>query len=261
MMKELISFELLKLKKQKSVYICAAIMIALLFINIITIYGMALLSDVFDETMTETEKDLFFSMFSLNVVSSVLTAAANGSYTIIVGIVTVLFVCSDYAQGTIKNVIARGGSRERVYLAKLIAVTIIAVALYITVILFGFLFGVILFGFDAPDSARWLGVLAVQFLAALGTAYLSFFAASAIRKVGPSILVIILVPSVVELLLTLIDLFAETHISDYFITTVFNFLSTSDVELSRVISSLITTFAYTAGFIGGGYLLSRKSEY
>jgi ABC-2 type transport system permease protein len=191
----------------------------------------------------------------------VLTAAANGSYTIIAGIVTVLFVCCDYSQGTIKNVIARGVSRERVYLAKLIAVIIIAVALYITVILFGFLFGLILFGFDTPDSARWLGVLGVQFLAALGTAYLSFLTASAIRKVGPSILIVILVPTVVELLLTLIDLFMETHISDYFITTVFNFLSTGDVSVSRLIASLITTAVYMLLFVGGGYLLSRKSEY
>ena len=101
-MKALLSFELLKLRKQKSIYICAGIMVALLFINVITMYGVAMLSDVFasveGDAMTEAEKDLLFSMFSLNVVSTVLTAAANGSYTIIAGIVTVLFVCCDYSQ-------------------------------------------------------------------------------------------------------------------------------------------------------------------
>ena len=240
-------------------------MIALLFVNVLTIYGMAALSDVFsqleDSGMSEFEKELLREMYGLDVISTVLTSASNASYPVIVGLVIVLFVCRDFSQGTVKTLIARGVKREDFYFAKLAVVTLIAIAFYLATIIFGFLFGLIFFGFDTPDSARWLGVLAVQFVAALGTAYLAFFAASALKRVGPSIVIVIIVPTAIQVVLTLIDIFAKTHLSDYFITTVFPFLSTTGVSVSRLISSLITSLIYTAAFVGGGFLLSRKTEY
>jgi ABC-2 type transport system permease protein len=200
-------------------------------------------------------------MFGLDVISTVLTAAANASYPIVVGIVIVLFVCRDFSQGTVKTIIARGIKRESFYFAKLIVVTVIALAFYLAVIIFGFIFGLLFFGFNAPDSARWLGVLGVQLVAAPGTAYLAFFASDALKRMGPSIIIVIIVPTVVELVITLVDLFLETNTSDYFITTVFNFLSSADVSVSRLVAALITSLVYTAIFIAGGYLLSRKTEY
>ena len=257
-MGKLLKFELSKIKTRKSLYICSFIMIATLFLNVLTFWAMEFVMDDFGgmEDMGELGAMLGFDMISM-----VLQAASNGSFTLLCGIVIALFVCSDFSQGTVKTVVARGFSRTRIYFAKLVAITVMSVLMYLAVVLFGWLFGMMFFGFEAPPDARWLGVLAVQFVSAIAFAAFAFFLSAVLRKTAVAIIVIIAMPVVIELILTLIDLFAETNIGDYWISSVFTMLSQAGVEPRRIIIALAVSLVYVAAFVASGWALSRKYSY
>ena len=256
-MGKLLKFELSKIKKIKSIYICSIIMVLTLFINFLTLWGMEYLTG----ELADAELGMMEMFFQNDMITSVLSAASNGSFTMLCGIVIALFVCSDYSQGTVKTVVAKGFSRTRIYFAKLVSVAVMSVLMYLIVILFGWLFGMMFFGFDAPTDARWLGVLAVQFVSAIAFAAFAFFLSAVLRKSALAIVMLIAIPTVLELVLTLIDLFAETHIGDYWITTVFTMLSQASVELDRIIISLVLSLAYVVVFIVSGWAISRKYSY
>lgn len=255
-MGKMIKFELSKLKNQKSLFICTGIMLASLLLNVFTYWAM--------ESVMSEELGSMGDMgviVGFDMITSVLQAANNGSLTLIAGIVISIFVCSDYSQGTIKNIIARGYSRTTVYFAKLLAVCVMTAAMFLVCVLFGFIFGTAFFGFTAPAGARWLGMLAVQLVATVAFSAFAFFFSNLFRKMAPSIILIIVVPTVVQVVLTLIDIFAKTNLSDYWITSVFASLATVGVSTSRILISLAASLLYVAAFVASGWALGRKTSY
>ena len=197
------------------------------------------------------------------MIQSILQAANNASFTMIAAVVIAIFVCQDYSQGTIKNVIAKGYSRTSVYFAKLVAVTVLTVIMYATVLIFGWLAGIIFFGFSAPENASWLGILCVQFLAVIAFATFAFFLSAVLRRLGLALLLIIAAPTVVQLVLMVVDLLLDISVkfSDFWLTGVFADLSTMGVDTSRIIAGLVASFVYTAIFIVLGWQLSKKASY
>ena len=255
-MRKLVKFELSKLTKSKSFIICTFIMILTLFLNVLTMWGM-------EEMMKELAEEMgeMAGLLEYDMITSVLQAANNASFVMLSGIVIAIMVCSDFSQGTVKTVISRGYSRTHVYFAKLISMSVMSAFMYLVAVLFGWIFGMAFFGFSAPADASWLGILAVQFVSAIALAAFSFFLSAAVRKLSTSIVLIIVVPTVIQLILTMVDLFAETHLSDYWISSVFALLSQSGVETARIVSALITSFVYVGVFIASGWLLNRKYSY
>ncbi len=255
-MGKLVKFELSKLPRSLGFIICTAIMVFLLFTNVLTVWGMEALMGELAEDMGELGGLLKYDM-----IMSVLQAANNASFPTIAGIIIAISVGSDFSHGTIKNIICRGYSRTKVYFAKLISITVMSVIMYLVTVLFGWLFGMAFFGYSLPADNSWIGILAVQFVSAMAVAAFSFFIASVFRKTAISILCIIIVPTVLQLVLTLIDVFMETTLSDYWITGVFVLLSQSGVEIGRIIPALIASLIYVAAFVAGGWVISKKYSY
>ena len=255
-MKRILKFELSKLRTQKSLFICTGIMVFSVLLNVLTYWGMAKLVAGELGAMEELGVIVGFDM-----ITSVLQAANNGSLTVIAGIVISIFVCSDYSQGTIKVILARGYSRTKVYFAKLAAVSVIAASMFAVCLLFGWLFGMAFFGVGGVSGVKWIAILAVQLVSVLAFAAFAFLFAALFRKIAPSIIMIIVLPTVVQLVLSLIDIFAETSLSDYWITSLFASLATMSVSASRIIIALVTSLIYTAVFVTLGWLASRKRSY
>ncbi len=254
-MKNLIKFELSKLTRSKSFIICTVIMVALLFLSVITMWWMG-------EELKDMAAELGESIVvEYDLITSVIQAASNADFALIVGIVIAIMVCSDFSQGTIKTVIAKGYSRTDVYFAKLISISVMSVFMYIVSLIFGFIFGIMFFGFSLPDGLGWLGILGVQFVSAIAVAFFAFFVSATARKLSTSILIIIILPTVLELVLLFIDVFAETSISNYWLTSVFTTLSDTAVETKTLLSSLAASFAYVAAFFIGGWVINRKYSY
>ena len=258
-MKNLVSFELSKVKKQKSLYICLAIMAALLFLSVFTMYVAA---DVLASgAPVEGKEEIPAMLLDYDMITSLLQAPSNANFTILIGIVIIIFVTSDFTQGTIKTVVARGSSRSKIYFAKLIVAGVMSVGAYLICLVLGLVFGIAFFGFEMPDTSRWLGVLAVQFVAALAIAAFSYLVAVTFRKTSTAILLIIFLPIGLSLVLGIIDIVADTTLSDYWISTVFENLSVATVSVKRIVVSLITSVCYLMAFVGMGYISTKKYDF
>lgn len=230
-------------------------MIISLFLNVLTTWGMYKLTGMIGGP------DEVVSLFGADFISTVLQAANNGSLAMIGGIVIAIFVCSEYSQGTIKNIVARGYSRTKIYFAKLIAVTVMISAMYIVAIIFGALFGLLFFGFSSPLDMTWIGSLSVQLIASIALGAFAYFMSAVFKKMAPAIILILVIPTVLQLILLLVDVFAGTNISDYWISGVYSSLCTVGLPVDRILISLGVSVAYVASFAVGGWALSRKSSY
>lgn len=255
MMGRLVKFELSKLKNQKSLFICTGAMVLSLFLTVLSTWGMGKLGEI---AMGPEE---VMAMLGLDFITTVMQAANSGSLAMIGGIVVAIFVCSEYSQGTIKNIVARGYSRTKIYFAKLIAVSVMICAMYLVAIIFGALFGILFYGFSAPPDMSWIGSLAVQLVATIALGAFAFFMSAVFKKMAPAVILILVIPTVLQLILTVIDLFAETNISDCWISSVYSSLCTVSLPLDRILISLGVSVAYVGGFAVAGWALSRKSSY
>ncbi len=93
-MKKLLKFELYKLKKTKSLYICSAIILALLLFSLLI---RLILTKTWGEELMEKP----------SAVGSMLSSINSSDFILVVGIFIALYVCSDFSQHTIKNIFSR----------------------------------------------------------------------------------------------------------------------------------------------------------
>lgn len=240
----LLKFEFHKLFRQKSFYICTAVMVAMSFIGI-------LISKVLAEDATQISGAYFL-----------LGAISNADFTIICGIFIALFTCTDYSWQTIKNVYSRGYSRSFVYFAKFIVCIAATCAMFVVTILFNYAAGSIFFHGTA-ESGNYAGLLAGQLLFCI--AYTSFvFAVSlSTKKSGLSIAIAILGPLVVELLLTFADSLIKSKtfkIADYWFNSFAYDLTDLAISGTRLWVCIALSIAYGAAFIAAGYLINRKQD-
>ena len=104
-MKDLLKFEFYKLKKQKSFYICTAVILAMSFLG-------ALLTKLL------ADNNAGLNTVVLSGQSTMLSAISSSNFTMICSIFIALFVCADHSEQTIKNIYSRGFSKGTVYFAK-----------------------------------------------------------------------------------------------------------------------------------------------
>lgn len=99
-MSKLISFEFRKIFRQKSLYVCLAIMLALICLSAAVNAGLE----------QNPEFDLIFTVESFTK-----SALSASSFFMILGIFVALYCCDDVANNTLKNLYSRGFTRGQVY--------------------------------------------------------------------------------------------------------------------------------------------------
>lgn len=250
-MGKLLKFEFRKLTRSKSFYICLAISIVILLISG---FSTRAFTKVVDGTPLP------------QLVDFVQSALSNGSVILISGIFIALFICEDDSYGTIKNIYAKGYSRENVFFSKYI-ITLVGV-LFIAVlnILIASLFGLIFF--DRTDTASNLFVNILGQLVVL-VAYHSIFVAisSWMKKSGGAIAINIIGTSVVSLVLGLIDVALKLKdkmgsfmFTNYWVDTFFTTFKTSNASTSSIVTGFVGSAIYIAFAILLGLLASKKKE-
>ena len=120
-MNNLLKLEFTRLKRQKSFYVCTIIMVALIFLSMLTANALANASP---EIAAE---------FKASGIESLIGGMGNSSFTLIASIFAVLFVCEDYDQQIVKNIYARGYSRKSVYLSKMVSVFVSTTVMFVIV--------------------------------------------------------------------------------------------------------------------------------
>ena len=259
-MGRLLRFEFRKLFRQPSFYICTGILAALTFLSIYSSYVVSRL--LLDELGIAQTPSALSELAGMTARSQVTTALGGSNVTLILGIFVSLFVCSDYVEGTAKNIIGRGYSRTAWLTAKLTAVLTAALIMAAATLLvtFGAAFGFwgLGKGWEIMDGVRIL----VQLLLIL--AHAAFFALFSllIRKSGGAVAFNILVPIAVTLTLTILGLliFEETDtLSRWWLPSVLSTVAAEE-EWKELRHCLLVGLIYLAGSAGLSYLLVSRRD-
>ena len=257
-MKDLLRFEFRKLKRQKAFYICLAIMIVMILITGIT-YKVVL--EYMPETVEAVETEggemlpKTFSGFLLGFVSA-------SMFSMLTAIFVSIVVCDDYDNQIVKNIYARGYSRENCYFAKLIYVLAVTTCMFLCSLIFAAAIGGAFFGFNGVSGKMFI-LLGGQYVVCMSGVAFSFAIASAIRKLGATIAINIIVPMIVPLLLELADTLLKIDgfkIEEIWISSFLTSLTNIEEVTGRIIVCFLGAVAYTAAFIAAGYVVNKKTE-
>lgn len=257
-MRDLLRFEFRKLRTQKSFYICLAIMIAMILITGIT-YKVIL--EYMPDTAAAVETEgggilpKTFSGFLLGFVSA-------SMFSMLTAIFVSIAVCDDYDNQIVKNIYARGYSRENCYFAKLIYVLAVTTFMFLCSLIFAAVIGGAFFGFNGVNGKTFI-LLGGQYIVCMSGVAFSFAIASAIRKLGATIAINIIVPMIIPLLLELADTLLKIKgfkIEEIWVSSFLTSLTNIDEVTGRIVACILGAVAYTAAFIAAGYAVNKKTE-
>lgn len=264
-MGKLLKFEFRKLFRQKSFYICGAILVGLILLSTFT---MDMLLHMEQGVTTDgVSVAMFADTSKFSGLFMLVTTLAGSDFSIVLAVFISLFVCADYTNGTLKNVIARGYGRVSVYASKYIVSLIGATILTIVCWLAGFLSGAAFWGvggFTADAGAmKYVSVLLLQLLGVFAYTSEFFFISALLKKTGGAIAVGIIAPLVISMIIGTVDALmkeASFVVSNYWLDTGFSALSTIDVTTEIMTRSLICFAIYAVVFAVGGHLIGRRNE-
>lgn len=247
-MTNLLKFEFRKLFKQKSFYICTAVMLVL------SVFGILL-----NKTLASNPD---FNMAMPSAKSALLSAVSSSSFTMLCGIFIALFVCTDYDQQTIKNVYSRGFSRTNVYFAKFIVSVISTVVMFAVTLLFTYVAGAAMLDGTA-EAGNYVGLIAGQLIYCLAYSSFVFAISLIVKKVGVSIALAILGPSLIGTVINLADAFLKIEnfkIGSYWLDGFIDDLTSLATDNTRLIVCIVLSLIYAAVFVVAGYLINKKQE-
>lgn len=249
-MGKLLRFEFRKLFRMKSFYVCLLIMAVMAFI------GAKLTSSMPKEMVKELSYNLQSNYYGLT--------GGKGNFTLVMlSIIIPIFVCLDFTNGAIKNVVARGYSRTKIFFSKYI------VAIFITLV---FVLGNMGFNYvaakvfikqeNAVIPNFWYNILAI-IIVSLITTTLGFIIAFIIRKVAGPIGIGILAPDIIALLLGALHLvkgMEKTKIPEYWYSSFYAKITEFGVKSEVLTNHILYSIAYILVFLVLGYFIFRKSE-
>ena len=248
---KLLNFEFRKLIRQKSFYICIAAMLALLVGSAYTTELMTAKSGVEDP--------------SLSGISYLMEAISGSALSAVLAVFIPLFICEDYASGTIRNIITRGFSRLEMFIAKLIAVLAATVLMTAVCLAAAYLVGTAFWGAGEPSlGSEQIKILLCQLAVIAAYATMFFAISSMLQKVGGSIAICLILPMAAAILLSLADAALaerEIELSGYWIENLGRSLASVEAEAEDIKKALIGAGCYFAASIAFSWLVIMKREY
>ena len=248
---KLLNFEFRKLIRQKSFYICIAAMLALLVGSAYTTELMTAKSGVEDP--------------SLSGISYLMEAISGSALSAVLAVFIPLFICEDYASGTIRNIITRGFSRLEIFIAKLIAVLAATVLMTAVCLAASYLVGTAFWGAGEPSlGSEQIKILLCQLAVIAAYATMFFAISSMLQKVGGSIAICLILPMAAAILLSLADAALaerEIELSGYWIANLGRSLASVEAEAEDIKKALIGAGCYFAASIAFSWLVIMKREY
>lgn len=245
-MKKLLAFEWRKIVRQKSLYICFGIVLALIALSAAINAGL---------------KENPDNPFVFTVAGFVKSALTSSSFFMILGVFVALYCCDDIVNNTLKNLFSRGYTREQVYFAKYFVS--LAVSLIAAAVAFAFAFIVGKATADGGGYAKLPGIVLSQLALVVAYHAVYFSVATVIGKVGGSVAVNIIGPMLVLTVLTLITSLLKldsVNLGDYWLESAVNGLTATTVKNKAFIKAIVMSVLYTAAFVPVGCLRSKKKE-
>lgn len=195
-MKKLLSLELRRLIKHKSLYVCVIGVIACCFIVILT-----------NKLLTSLSSGMEGNLLRMNFTGSyfLLNALSQSKIEIFLGVFIAIFVCMDFGEGTIRNIVSRGFTRIEIYFSKLFVCLIASFCIVILNLITGFVLGTIFGGVGDDWTIKILPLILSQLLTIIAYASIFVFFSLLLKKLGSALAVAIILPMFLPLLLTLVN--------------------------------------------------------
>ncbi len=244
-MGKLLKFELRKIFRGKSIYICTAVSVFLVLIVALT-------------------SKLLTSETGVTLTASSLLKSCLGDMNVVLlsAIFTTVYICEDFSLGTIKNIYGKGYTRNQVYFSKYIVCLISTLIMSILCLLVSYLYGVIFCTRDAISKDVILSVV-LQLLLMISFVSMYYFVSMSIGKLGICLAINIIAPTFLSLFLTLIDgltKWEKFHFTDYWLTNMLTAIKVSEVQSKYLWIAFGGGLIYIAIFLVAGFFINRRRE-
>lgn len=251
-MGRLLHFEFHKLVRQRSFYICLAVAVAML---LATTYTGVLIGRGVAEPAD----------MGIDGMDVMIGAVSGGTLSMVIGVFVPLFVCEDYASGTIRNIITRGYTRLGIFAAKLIAVLLAAACMTVVCMAAAYIIGTAFGGRGAQAfDADVVKILLCQLAVMLAQAALFYAISSVLQKTGGAIAICLVLPMVMTIVLALADTALaerEIELSAYWLDHVSSALGSFEATREDMKKALLTALSYLLVSSAGAFLAVAKREY
>ena len=247
-MNNLLRFEFRKLFRQKSFYVCTVVMM------LMSVVGLLL-----NKALAENAE---LNMAMPTTKSALLSAVSSSNFTMICGIFIALFVCTDFDQQTIKNVYSRGFSRDNVYFSKFIICVLSTVVMFAVTLIFTYVMGNSMFD-GIAETGNYVALIAGQLIYCLAYSSFVFAVSVVVKKVGISIALAILGPSLIGTIINLVDAFLKIEnfkFGSYWLDGFLADLTALSTDSARLIVCVVLSVVYIAVFIVAGFLINKRQE-
>ena len=248
-MKKLLMFEFHNLFHKKSLYVCAAVMIALLVLVEVT--SWVIMQDYGISYMICVPETMVYSLYDADVV-------------LFAGIFISMYVCMDFKYGTYKNVYARGFSKGSIYFAKFVAVFASMLIIYLAAMLTELVCSWILFGFSEYVDANYALIFVTQIFFVLANAALVYAIGMSTQKTSITVVFALLTSSMVDVVLSLIDGLLDMEsflLSDYWLESIEYDITSLYTDNGRLVLCLVLSILYAALFMEIGFAVYRRREH
>lgn len=201
-MKRMLSYEIFKLKKSKYWWICSLVIMFMTGLSVLGIYyGNSELSNVSDNNLATHM--LTFTLFK---------PAILGQNSLLIAIIIGTLICSDFSNGTIKNVSSKGISRTQIVLSKMIIGSALGILLILVKLLTGLFLGYMMIGFSNVANSFWIDLFKTFLVSILQTiAYVGIFTLSGFifRKTSSSITLNIILTIFIPIIIFIITVYMK----------------------------------------------------
>lgn len=269
-MSALLKFEFRKLRQARVLYICAGILVILILIfagtNKLTELAVQSVTESYMEEPQGDLNDSFSASMGLlsnnNGATGFLNAMTNIYIIVVFAAFAAVFICGDYGNGTIKNILTKGYSRSEVFFAKYIVCLVVCFIYAAIAYLTGFLCGTLMWRIGDSWSPKFLLLVLIQLIAvAAFNAFFNFLAAL-FKRVGAVLALSIAIPIILPLILSIADLIinGKIAISDYWLSGAIGLAASPSASAGDMATSVICSFIYGVVFTIVGWILAKKRE-
>ncbi len=282
-MGKMIRFEFDKLFRQRSFYICIIVAVVMIILSAASLK----LIEKLTEDMTNDSPTVYENVeetgepdedgitveydvsndYTINYTGWNLTgkAVTMSSFSIIICVFISIFVCSEFEEGTIKNIISRGYGRYKIYISKYISSMVGVCVIFAAVHISMFIVASILW--KPGNMDRNLEMILYYLAAYLAYATIYFFLAMVFAKFGLSITIGIVGPTFVNITVSVLNMLLKLDnpkISDFwidgFMSDIANIGYFESPDSTRLTVILIGSIIYLVVFFLMGMLVNRKRE-
>lgn len=253
-MKQLLRFEFRKLFRSKAFYVCFAISVAFILITALTMKAL-------EPELKKLDENYQSVCSGLTMLKDVFS---NGQIAILGGIMISILVCEDFTSDTLKNVYARGYTRQQVFYAKVVSTLSAYFSVIFADMLLSVLFGTFMFDGFGTAGSNYVGAFFGTLFLALAYFAIFFTISYLCRKLALAITLCIVGPIGMSLILALgdnlVSKLGDFKFSDYWLDGRLKQMAQIDVGGGQIAGAIIISVIVIAGFACLVSLVNRHRD-